>query len=377
MNLDFTEEQEILRSSARNFVMKECSNERVREIEDSEEGFSRDIWNKIVELGWPGIVFPEEYGGYGGGFMDLIVLMEEIGRGILPSPFFSTVILSGLTLLEGGSEDQKKDLLQKISMGEMIMAFALYEANGSYNPSGITIEAVLQTGEYTINGTKMFVNDANVADCLLVAARTRQGTYAEEGITIFMVDAKNKGITCNKMRSVGSDNLCEVILDNVQVPQANIIGELDNGWAVIKRANEKAVIAKCAEMVGGMEASLEMTNAYAKEREQYGKMIGSFQVIQHYLANMFIKVNTAKNLTYEAAWVAGEGLSCTYNVSAAKSYVNEAYKFVTERGVQIHGAIGTTREHDMGLYYRRAKAADVFLGDSVHHLEAVARELGL
>ena len=377
MNLDFTEEQDILRASAKSFIEKECSSEKVREIEDSEEGYSKEIWKKMAELGWMGIVFPEEYGGYGGTFMDLIVLMEEMGRGILPSPFFSTVVLSGAVLMEGGSEAQKKEYLEKISAGDLIMALALYEPNGSYKPSGITLKANPNNDGYTIQGTKMFVGDANIADYLLVAARTKEGADFEDGITLFIADAKDKGITCNKMSSVGSDNQCEVIFDNVSVTKESIIGSLDKGWEVIQKANQKAIVAKCAEMVGGMEASLEMTTAYTKEREQYKRPIGNFQVIQHYLSNMFIKTNTAKNLTYEAAWMAGEGLHCTYHVSAAKSYVSDAYKYVTERGVQVHGAIGTTREHDMGLYYRRAKAADVLLGDCVHHNELVAKELGL
>ena len=377
MNLDFTEEQDILRSSAKSFVEKECDNEKVREIEDSSEGYSKEIWNKMVELGWMGIAYPEEYGGYGGEFMDLIVLMEEIGRGILPSPFFSTVVLSGLTILEGGTEDQKKEYLEKIAAGEMLMALALYEPNASYNPSGITVKATQQGDDYVISGTKMFVNDANIADCLLVVARTKEGSNPEDGITTFLVDAKSQGVTCKKYRTMGADNQCEVVLNNVKVPKGNVLGELDKGWPAVKKATEKAIVAKCAEMVGGMEATIDMTNAYAKEREQYGKIIGSFQVIQHYLSNMLIKAQTSKNLTYEAAWEAGAGLPCTFKVAAAKSYVSEAYKFGTERGVQIHGAVGSTREHDMGRYYRRAKSSDIFLGDAEHHLESVAKELGL
>lgn len=377
MDLDFTEEQQMLRSSAKSFVKNECSNEKVREIEDSETGYSKEIWNKMAELGWMGIVFPEEYGGYGGNFTDLIVLMEEIGRGILPSPFLSTVVICGSAILEGGSEQQKEEFLGKISTGEIIMALALYEPNASYNPSGITAKAISQNDGYVINGTKMFVNDANIADYLLVAVKTKEGGAPEEGISLFLCDAKTEGISCSKMKSIGSDNQCEVIFDNVRVSRDNILGELDKGWDLVEKAKGKGIVAKCAEMVGSMEACLDMTNAYAKEREQYKKTIGSFQVIQHYLANMFIKVNTAKNLTYEAAWAAGQELPCAYQVSAAKSYVNEACKFVTERGIQIHGAISITREHDMGLYYRRAKAADVFLGDTVHHLELVAQELGL
>ncbi|MDY7033521.1 MAG: acyl-CoA dehydrogenase family protein [Thermodesulfobacteriota bacterium] len=377
MNLDFNEDQEILRSSAKSFAEKECPKDTVRKIEESEEGYSPDIWKKMAELGWMGIAFPEEYGGYGGDFMNLIVLMEEIGRNILPSPFFSTVVLSGLTILEGGTEEQKTEYLSKIAAGEIIMALALYESNTSYNASGITVTASSKDDGYVINGTKLFVADANIADCLLVATRTEETANPEEGVTLFFVDAKASGITCTKMPTMGADNMCEVILDNVTVSKDAVLGNAGNGWDVLKKSSEKAIMAKCAEMVGGMEASLEMTNAYAKERVQYGNPIGKYQAIQHFLANMWIKVDTSKNILYEASWMVGENIPCSKKVSAAKNWINEGYKFVTERGIQIHGGIGTTREGDIGLYYRRAKAAELMLGDTNHHLEQVAKEMGL
>jgi alkylation response protein AidB-like acyl-CoA dehydrogenase len=377
MNLDFNEDQEILRSSAKNFLEKECPKDLVREIEESKEGYSPQLWNKMIELGWTGIAFPEDYGGYGGDFMNLIVLMEEMGRNIIPSPFFSTVVLSGLTILEGGTEEQKKEYLEKIAVGEIIMSLALYEPNGSYNASGITVSATPKDDGYVINGTKMFVNDANIADYLLVVARTQDSDNPEEGVTIFLVEAKASGITCNKVPTMGLDNSCEVIFDNVSIPKANILGEAGKAWEVIQRSSEKAIMAKCAEMVGGAQASLDMTNAYAKERVQYKQPIGKFQVIQHYLADMMIKVGTSRNILYEVSWMVGQDIPCAMKVSTAKSWINEAYKFITERGVQIHGGIGTTRECDIGLYYRRAKTAELILGDTGHHLENIAQEIGL
>ena len=377
MNLDFNEDQEMLRSSAKNFAEKECPKDMVRKIEESDRGYSPEIWKKMAELGWLGIAFPEKYGGYGGDFMNLIVLMEEMGRNILPSPFFSTVVLCGLAILEGGTEKQKSEYLSKIAAGEVIMSFALYEPNASYSASGITATAVTKDDGYVINGTKLFVADANIADYLLVAARTDDTGNPEEGVTIFLVEAKATGITSTKMPTIGSDNMCEVIFGNVKVPRDNALGKVGNGWSVIKRSSEKAIMAKCAEMVGGAQASLDMTNAYAKERVQYRVPIAKFQVIQHYLANMWIKVDTSRNILYEAAWMVGQNIPCSKKVSAAKSWINEAYKFVTERGIQIHGAIGTTREGDIGLYYRRAKAAELMLGDTNDHLEKIAKEMGM
>jgi alkylation response protein AidB-like acyl-CoA dehydrogenase len=179
------------------------------------------------------------------------------------------------------------------------------------------------------------------------------------------------------MPTIADDRLCEVVFENVSVPKRNILGELDNGWPIVAKTREHATVAKCAEMVGGAEAALDMTVAYVKERVQYGRPIGSFQAIQHYCANMWTSVNASRNLMYKTAWKVAEGLPAAADVAMAKGWINESYKFVAERAVQCHGAIGLTRDHDLGLYYRRAKAAELFLGDSDFQREIVAREMGL
>jgi alkylation response protein AidB-like acyl-CoA dehydrogenase len=377
MDFNFTEEQEMLRTSARNFLSKECPKTKIREFEESEKEHDPDMWKKMADLGWMGLVFPEEYGGSEGEFMDLIVLLEEMGYNILPGPFFSSVILCGFPIRDFGTEEQRKEFVPQIARGEMIMALALTEPDARYDASGIKLQAVLKDDNYTLNGTKLFVHDAHVADYLLVATRTSEGKNPEEGITLFLVKAKSPGIGYTVLKTIASDNQCEVTFNDVKIPRTGMLGKLNQGWEIIERVLEKAAVAECALMVGGAQAVLEMTNSYAKERVQFGRPIGSFQVIQHKLVDMMTSVDGARNLTYEAAWKINEGLPCALEASMAKARVNEAYQRVCIDGMIIHATIAFTWDHDMGLYFRRAKAAEIAFGDADFHRERVAQELGL
>jgi alkylation response protein AidB-like acyl-CoA dehydrogenase len=377
MNLDLTEEQEMLRTSARDFLTKECPKSLVRKLEEDEKGYSPELWSKMAELGWLGLVLPEEYNGMGMGFMDLIILLQEMGRNIVPGPFFSTVVLGNLPILNSGTEEQKKEFLPKIASGEMILTMAITEPSARYDAAGIETKATAQGDNFVINGTKLFVENAHIADYIICATRTKKSKKPEDGITLFLVDAKSAGVKCEVMPTIGADKLCEVVFDNVTVPKKNMLGQLHKGWPIAAKAMEQAAIAKCAEMVGGCEASMDMTLAYVKERVQYGRPIGSFQVIQHYCANMWSNVETSRNILYMAAWKVAEGLPANKDVAVAKGWINEAYKFVTERAMQCHGAIGTTRDHDIGLYYRRAKAAELAFGDTDFQRELVAQGIGI
>lgn len=377
MDLDLTEEQEMLRKTARDFLVNECPKTLVRELEEDEKGYSPELWRKITELGWMGLVLPEQYEGMGMGFMDLIILLQEMGRNILPGPFFSTVVLGSLPILFAGTDEQKKEFLPQIARGEMILTMAITEPSARYDAAGVETKAVAHGDSFIINGTKLFVENAHIADYLICVTRTKEAATPEEGITLFLVEAKSRGVKHEVIPTIGADKLCEVILENVSVPKKNVLGELHNGWPIITKTLEHATIAKCAEMVGGAEAALDMTLDYVKERVQYGKPIGSFQAIQHYCANMWTNVDTSRNILYQTAWKVGEGLHSPGDVAVAKGWINEAYKFVTERAVQCHGAIGTTRDHDIGLYYRRAKAAELIFGDTDFQREMVAQQIGL
>ena len=377
MDLGFSEEQEMLRTSARDFLANECPKDLVRQMADDERGYTPELWRKMAELGWMGLAFPEEYDGMGMSFFDLIILLEEMGRACLPGPFFSTVVLAGLTVLDAGTEEQKKDLLTKISNGDLIMTVALTEPSARYDAASVAVKATPDGDDYVINGTKLFVADANVADIMVCVTRTTEGASPEDGITLFLVDAKSPGIETTLLKTIAGDKLCEVAFDNVRVPKTNMLGEPDKGWPVVERILEKATAALCAQMVGGAEATLEMSVNYAKERVQFGRPIGSFQAIQHHCANMVTDVDGSKYITYEAAWKVSEGLPATMEVSMAKAWVTQAYQRVTLLGHQIHGGIGFTEEHDMPLYFKRAKAAEATFGDADWHREVVAKQLGL
>jgi len=377
MDLGFTEEQEMLRTSARDFLEKECPKSLVKEMAEDEKGYTPELWRKMAELGWMGLVIPEEYAGMGMSFLDLVVLLEEMGRACLPAPFFSTVVLGGFTILEAGNEDQKKELLPKIADGDLILSVALTEPSVRYDAASITVKAVPDKDDYLISGTKLFVENAHIADHIVCVTRTKDGASPEEGITLFLVDGGSPGISTTLLKTIAGDKQCEIIFDNVRVPKKNMLGGLNKGWPVVERMLDKATVALCAQMVGGAQAALEMSVAYAKERVQFGRPIGSFQAIQHYCANMVTDVDGSKFITYEAAWKVSEGLPATMEVSMAKAWVSEAYRRVTLLGHQIHGGIGFCMDHDMPLYFKRAKAAEPTFGDADWHRETVARELGL
>lgn len=375
MDLDFTEEQEMLRKMARDFLKTEVPKSAIRDIEESDLGYSPEIWKKMAELGWQGLVIPEQLGGTGMTFFDLCLIIEEMGRNICPGPFISTAVCA-MAILDAGTEQQKKAILPKVASGEAILTLAFTEPSGSWKVEDV-ITAAKASGSagYTLDGVKLFVPDAHVATHLLVVARSNNNQKG--AVTVFIVDPKAKGVKIESQLGMGLDNKCEVVLKGVSVTKDAILGKLDDGAKIVEKALMRGAAAKVAEMSGGCQASLEMANAYAKERVQYGRPIGSFQVIQHYLADVFGKTDRTKNLAWEVCWKVSAGVATPLDVSAAKAWAGPAYKWVTERCVQVHGAIGTTRDHDMGLYYRRALVQNLDYGDEKFHREIVAQQMGL
>ncbi|MBI4283447.1 MAG: acyl-CoA/acyl-ACP dehydrogenase [Chloroflexi bacterium] len=378
MDFALNEEQEMLKTAARQFLNKECPKSFVRKMMKDDRGYSPELWRKMAALGWLGLIFPEEYGGLGGSFLDLTVLLEEMGRACLPSPFFPTVIQGGLLISNAGTEEQKQDLLAKVTKGEVVLTMALTEPGGSYDPASVGVEAISDGRDYVISGAKLFIPDAHIADWLICIARTKKrAAVPEAGITAFLVDAKSRGITCTVLPTIAGDKLCEVIFDRVRVPRKNIVGKLHQAWLPLEKTLARATLAKCAEMVGGAQQVLEMAADYAKKRIVFGRPLGSFGVVQHYIANMMMDVAGCRWLTYETAWKLSEGLPCAMELAMAKAWTSDAYRRVTAIGQQIFGAVGFTEAHDMPLYFKRAKAAELTLGDGNFHRELVARQLGL
>jgi alkylation response protein AidB-like acyl-CoA dehydrogenase len=377
MDFALSEQQEMLKNAASEFLAKECTKKLVREMEKDEKGYSPELWKKMADLGWMGLVYPEKYGGSELSFIDLTVLLEQMGRAIAPGPFLSTVVSCGTAILKYGTEAQRKEFLPPIARGEMIMALALTEASASYDASGIKVKAVAEGSNFVINGTKLFVTDAHVAGCFLVAARTKSGRDKQDGITLFLVDARSPGVKCTLLQSFTGGKKCEVVFKNVRVKKADILGKLDQGWKIVDDIIQLSAFAQCPWMLGGAQQALEMAVAYAKERRQFDRPIGSFQAIQHKCANTQVDVAAARDFIYQTAWKIDQKLPCKKDISMAKAWTSEAYRKACVEGIQIHGGIGITQDHDMQLYYRRAKAMEIAFGDADYHLELVAQEMGL
>jgi alkylation response protein AidB-like acyl-CoA dehydrogenase len=378
MDFNFSEEQRMLKESARGFLARECPKTLVREMEKDEKGYSPALWRKMADLGWMGIAFPEEYGGSGGDFLDLLILLEEMGKACLTGPFFSTVVLGGLAILEAGQEPQKKEFLTPVASGGMVLTLAHNEPGTTqYDPYLITVRAHCAGNDYLIDGVKLFVPDAQVADYLICVARTQGEKGEKGGITLFLVDARSPGIQWELLKTIARDKQCEVTFRNAKVPQENLLGRLNEGGAILERLLPKAAVAKCAEMVGGAQFVLDMCVSYVREREQFGRPIGAFQAVQHHCANMLIDLEGARYITYKAGWMLSRGLACTMQMASAKAWVSEACKRVVILGHQIMGGTGYMEEHDMPLYSRRAKAAEFAYGDANFYRKVVAKEIGL
>ncbi|HZT88815.1 MAG TPA: acyl-CoA dehydrogenase family protein [Stellaceae bacterium] len=375
MDIGFTEEQELLRETARKFLDAECTTRFVRERMATPEAVTDSFWRQLAEQGWLGIVYPEEVGGSGLGLVDLVVLMEEMGRAVMPGPYFATVPLGGAAVAAAGSPAQQREWLPRIAAAEARLALAWTEANARWDASAVTLPAQEAGGGFTLSGTKMFVPDAHLADALVVAARTRDGSTLEDGVSLFLVPKEAAGVSVSLLPSIDETRkLCEVRLDRVSVPGAALLGELHGGWAPLARVVDRAAVALSAEMCGCGQRVLDMTVEYAKLRVAFGKPIGSYQGVKHKAADMLVDIENAKSLTYYAAWALDEEQDdAAMAVSMAKAYASDMARKVSSAGIQLHGGIGMTWEHDLHLYLKRAKASEIALGDASWHRERVAR----
>ena len=354
MNFGLNESQEILKESARKFFAGECAIAEVRRLMETETAFDANLWGKLAEQGYTGIIFPEESGGIGLGIVELALLMEEAGRALLPGPFFSTLALAGCVLMACSGNPQSKKVLGAISRGEARATVAQLEGSASWDPGDVQMSAV----NGRLKGEKLFVPDAAAADWIIVVARNG----------VYLADAKGGGILIAPMRGMDlTRKLYTVQFDNTS---AEKIGETSG----IARALDVATVALAAEMVGGMQRTLDLTVEYAKTRKQFGKPIGMFQAVQHQCADMYLETESARSAVYYAAWAVQENASdAAAAVSIAKMYASDAGRTVGNRGIQVHGGMGFTWENDLHLYYRRAKASETALGDATFHRERIAR----
>src|SRR6516164_6191894 len=297
MDIGFTEEQELLRDSARRFLESECTTQFVRQRMADPAAVTDEFWQKLAEQGWLGIVYPEEVGGSGLGLVDLVVLMEEMGRAVMPGPFLSTVLLGGAAIAEAGSPAQRREWLPRIAAGTAKAALAWTEPNLRWDAAGVTASAREAAAGFTLSGTKLFVGDAHLADILVVAARTRDGSTMEDGVSLLLVPKDTPGLAITVLPTIDETRkLCEVRLDNVVLPMAALIGEWHRGWMPLSRVIARATVALSAEMCGGAQQVLDMTVAYAKIRIAFGKPIGSYLRVKHQAADMLVGIENAKSL---------------------------------------------------------------------------------
>ena len=381
MDFSMSEEQEMLRKTARDFLETECPESVVREAEKGDEGYSPELWRKTADLGWMGLAYPEKYGGTGGSFLDLAVLYAEFGRAMFPSPHLSTVVLCGLTILAAGSEDQRADLLPKIVNGDLILALALAEPESSWDgkawdAEGVTVRAAPDGNDYVIDGTKLFVHDAHIADYLLCVTRTGDRAAPEDGITLFLVDAKSPGIGYTLLKTTAGDKQCKVVLDKVKVPKKNMVGGLNGGWAPLAKVLQQGAVLLCAQMVGAGQRVLELAVDHAKTRIQFEQPIGINQYVQEHCVFLVSEVDASRWVTYQAAWRLSEGLPCDMEVAIAKAWASDALERACWYAHQVLSGVGyTVNDGVLPLYSRRAKSAQLYLGDTAYHLEKIAQQV--
>jgi alkylation response protein AidB-like acyl-CoA dehydrogenase len=375
MDFALSEEQEMLKKSARDFLSVECPKKVVREIEAGDMGYSPELWKKMASLGWMGLALPEEYGGVGLSLLDMAVLFEEFGRAAMTEPMFSTVVLGALPILAWGTEEQKKAFLPKVAAGELFLTLAMAEPRVNEDPMFIATRAMTKDDGFLIHGTKLFVPYAHIADYLLVVARTKGVAGDKKGITIFIVDRKYQGINITPLVTIAADKQFEVQFDKVFVSSRNILGSLHNGLPLVRQTLKKATAIQCAEMVGGAEQEMEMTAEHTKKRVQFERPIGTFQAVQHRLADMFIDVNGARWTTYQAVWRLSAGLPADREVAIAKAFANIACQRIAFSAQQLHGGVGVDKDYDLHFYFRRAKAFALTFGSTPFHLKTLEAEI--
>jgi alkylation response protein AidB-like acyl-CoA dehydrogenase len=379
MNFGFSDEQDLLRATARKFFDNECPSTVVRRLMETPEGMDPALWTRVAEQGWLGLVFPEAHGGLGLGLVDLVVLMEEMGRAVVPGPYFSAVLLGGGILMDAGNETHEKEWLPRIATGEARVALAFMEPSALLGPAGVTLAAARKGAGYSLSGTKLFVQDAHTADAIVVAARTSGTGSAARGISLFLVPKGTRGLEVTLLPTMDQTRkLCEVTLRDVEVGAGALLGPVDEGWGPLQKTLLRATVALCAEMCGGAQKVLDMTVEYAKIRQAFGRPIGSYQGVKHRAADMLVDVENGKSITYYAAWAMDEGVAeAELAVSMAKAHVSDAYRRVSAAGIQLHGGIGFTWEHDLHLYFKRAKGSEFTFGDATYHRERVAQLVNL
>ncbi len=376
MDLSLTKTQETLKSDAREFFERECPTSLVRAMELDDRGYPADMWERMAALGWMGLPFPEQYGGSGGSLTDLAALLEEFGRALVPGPFFNSVAIVGLTILDAGSDRQRAEILPRIVDGSLIATAALLEEDARYRAEAIRMTLERRGDDCVLNGVKMFVEYVNSADLIMTPIRTSQNGD-ESGVTLTLMSPSAGGIRATPLDSIARDRQYALHFENVSLPSDAILGIENDGWRTLERALDRAAMLHCAQSVGAAQHVLEMTVDYTKQRVQFDRPIASFQSVQHSCADMVIAIDSARLAVYQAITRIEDGQDAEKEIALAKTLTNHAYKWTTLTAQQVHGGIGFMEEYDLQLWTRRAKVAELKFGTSSGYIETFARQMGL
>jgi len=369
MGLILTEDQLILRDMAKSFCDEKSPVDRMRALRETrdETGFTRELWKEMGELGWIGILFPEALGGADMGYGELGIVLAECGRVLAPEPFISTVLLGGNAILLGGSEPLQKELLPDVCSGDRILAFAL-EERGRFAPYAVETTATRDGNGFRIRGEKQFVLDGHVADQIVVVTRTAGNPGERQGLSLFAIDANAKGLSIQRTELIDGRNAARIVFDDAAVDAARVLGEIDGGADLLDPVLDRATIGLCAEMLGSFDEAFERTLEYLKTREQFGVKIGTFQALRHRAAQMFGELEFARSVVYDALSSIDDGREDIAEcASGAKARCSDVANLIGGEAVQMHGGIGMTDEEEIGLYFKRLKAAELSLGDGIYH----------
>lgn len=374
MDTMLNDDEKMIADSAREFLDGECPTTLVRAMETDPLGYSKELWAKVAELGWQGMCLPEEVGGSAMPLVYLGLVLSEAGRALAPLPLHSTAVAS-LAIARDGSDAQKEKYLPDVVAGKSVLTWAFSEQNPRFVPEAIQMKAADKGEDFVLNGTKLFVDNFVAADHCLVVARTTPRSKGAQGLTLFIVDTKSKGITETPLITLAKDKQSEVRFKNVRVPRANVIGPVGEAWPIVERMLDRGTALLCAQMVGAARKDIEMAIDYAKFREAFGQPIGAFQSVQHMCADMQIWVDGAELLTFEALWKMDQGLPASVEVSQAKSFCNEKLEAAIRQSQSIHGGIGFMMEFDLQLWFRRISAWTMRMGTTYEHRARIAAAL--
>ncbi len=367
LNLRLNESEQIIRKSALDFLKRDAPKEVVQVLQETDTGYTEELWKKVVDMGWMGIIIPEEYGGTGSTLTSAGVLFEALGTGPLPGPYFSSGILGTLIILESASEAQKQSILPEVADGRIILALAQTEDSYSWEPLGIQTAAQAKNGDYIINGTKLFVMDAEAATHLIVVARTGKETDPSKGITLFLVDKNTPGISVRRLPGFMSDRSFEVKLDSVKVPKSAVLGTVGEGWAPLTRGIDKSIPIFCAYKAGACRALFDATMDYSRTRIQFGQPIGRFQRVQDLIIEMIDHMDAAKWSSYECLWKLDNDKPAQESIHLAKAISSEAYWQVCTLAIKVFSGISYSREHYVSFHVKASRGLYNFLGDPAYH----------